>query len=331
MVRITLKILILIVSLMASCKKDETLQTPSNKPPVAKAGADKTIYIPETETILDGSGSYDPESTISTFVWRKINGADVSMRYYNNLLGVDVKYMKEGIYQFELKVSDPEGLVSMDTVKVAVIDDFAIGKSPVVAFLCQTRTLASPNTDIFLTASAYVENNNNTRYKLSEGVSVSQISGPSQANFYIVNDSAGVTGVKAENLSLGIYLFKIDVERKGLKSSDTASLRVINDTLIGKEYFFETRWQKDDITGNVVALAPERPDLFYYNSLRKTEVWIKNEGQDWIQIDNDPFDYADVFYYSIGNCESRLQVFTNLFTGTSLIEKKVTIRIKYYQ
>jgi hypothetical protein len=331
MLRIILKLLILIVVVTSSCKKEPTNQTPSNKPPVAKAGLDQTIHIPDTETILDGSASYDHESTISSFAWRKINGADVSMLLYNNLMGVDVKYMKEGVFQFELKVTDPEGLASMDTVKVTVIDDFAIGKLPVVTFLCETKTLAVPNTSIFIPGSAYVQNDNNIRYEFWEGISASQISGPSQAILKISKNDSGLAGITAENLSSGIYFFKIDVERKGLKNSDTASVRVINDTLTGKEYLFETRWQKDDITGAVVAKTPEQPDLFYNNGLRKTEVWIKNEGADWVQIDLDPFDYTNNFYYSLGNCETRLQIFTNIFPATSLIEKKLSIRVRYSQ
>jgi len=92
---------------------------PSNHPPVANAGPDQTIILPNT-IILDGIGSTDPDNNIADYLWTKIAGP-ASFNIVNaNSLQSQVTNLVEGIYQFELKVTDAEGLFSLDTIVVSV-------------------------------------------------------------------------------------------------------------------------------------------------------------------------------------------------------------------
>ena len=47
---------------------------PANQPPVANAGTDQTITLPINSVTINGSGSSDPDGSISTYLWTKISG-----------------------------------------------------------------------------------------------------------------------------------------------------------------------------------------------------------------------------------------------------------------
>jgi hypothetical protein len=96
----------------------------TNQPPVANAGADQVIDIQTTATFLDGSQSADPENNITSFLWTKVSGP-ASYRITNATAAqTQVMDLMQGVYQFELKVTDAGGLFSKDTVKVTVNVDF---------------------------------------------------------------------------------------------------------------------------------------------------------------------------------------------------------------
>ena len=82
----------------------------SNHPPVACAGADRTITLPTDTVTLDGSCSTDPDNNITSYLWTKIAGP-ASLTIANaNAVTTQVSNLTEGVYQFELKVTDAGGL-----------------------------------------------------------------------------------------------------------------------------------------------------------------------------------------------------------------------------
>lgn len=91
-----------------------------NYPPVANAGADTTIVLPVNTVILDGSGSTDPDNNITSYVWTKISGPSSFNISNPNAAQTQVTQLVQGIYQFELKVSDAGGLFSKDTLQLTV-------------------------------------------------------------------------------------------------------------------------------------------------------------------------------------------------------------------
>ena len=92
----------------------------SNHPPVACAGADQTITLPTDTATLHGNCSTDPDNNISSYLWTKIAGpASVTIANANATTTL-VSNLTEGIYQFELKVTDAGGLFSKDTVQITV-------------------------------------------------------------------------------------------------------------------------------------------------------------------------------------------------------------------
>jgi len=75
-------------------------------PPIADAGANVTVMLPTTSTMLDGSLSGDPNGQVITYQWTQIYGPS-SVSYDDqttsqpNISGLEV-----GVYKFRLQVSD---------------------------------------------------------------------------------------------------------------------------------------------------------------------------------------------------------------------------------
>ncbi len=94
--------------------------TTTNKAPIAKAGADKTIYLSSTNQVtLDGTTSYDPDGKIVYYNWTKMSGP-----LYTRYDGVDGKLgarsLRKGTYYFKLTVKDNKGATAVDYVYVYV-------------------------------------------------------------------------------------------------------------------------------------------------------------------------------------------------------------------
>ena len=98
---------------------DATVTT--NHPPIANAGPDLTKILPANTITLDGSSSTDPDNNITGFAWTKISGPSSYSFTNANSVQIGVTNLAEGIYKFELKVSDANGLFSKDTVQVIVL------------------------------------------------------------------------------------------------------------------------------------------------------------------------------------------------------------------
>jgi len=94
---------------------DETVAIPT-----ADAGPDRHLFLPQDSTTLDGSGSSDPDGTITGYQWTKESGPAATMA------GADTDTLSltnlvEGTYVFRLTVTDNHGQTDWDeaTVRVA--------------------------------------------------------------------------------------------------------------------------------------------------------------------------------------------------------------------
>ncbi len=123
-----LRVMIILTGI-ASCKKETATpanntpanSTPANKKPIANAGPDQEIMLPNNTVTLDGSGSTDPDNNIRYYHWAKLLGP-ASFNFSNaDAVQTTVTLLTEGNYLFELKVTDAGGLFSMDTVQVSVM------------------------------------------------------------------------------------------------------------------------------------------------------------------------------------------------------------------
>ena len=110
---------VFIPAVFTACKKESVWKEP--KPPVANAGHDTTLYLPFNSYMLDGSASTDPDSNIVAYFWRKIDGPSIiDISYFRESKAAASGFVKTGVYLFELAVTDGEGLISKDTIKITV-------------------------------------------------------------------------------------------------------------------------------------------------------------------------------------------------------------------
>jgi hypothetical protein len=90
----------------------------SNMAPVANAGTDQTITLPASTVTLTGTGT-DSDGTLSGYSWVKISGPSATIASANAAY-TQVNNLVQGIYQFELTVTDNNGATGKDTVQVSV-------------------------------------------------------------------------------------------------------------------------------------------------------------------------------------------------------------------
>ncbi|HWJ91554.1 MAG TPA: T9SS type A sorting domain-containing protein, partial [Flavisolibacter sp.] len=92
---------------------------PANIPPVAHAGADQLITLPTNSVNLNGIGA-DADGTVVGYTWTKISGpGQYGISAPGQALTI-VNNLVEGVYKFELKVTDNQGAVGRDTMTVTV-------------------------------------------------------------------------------------------------------------------------------------------------------------------------------------------------------------------
>ncbi len=97
-----------------------------NQPPIANAGVDQTIVLPLNTINLDGRNSADPENNITGFTWTKISGPATFSIINGTAVQTQVTTLVQGVYQFELKVTDNANQSSKDTVQINVLPPLAL-------------------------------------------------------------------------------------------------------------------------------------------------------------------------------------------------------------
>lgn len=187
-----------------------------NQPPIANAGPDQTITLPTNSVNLDGSGSADPDNNIISYAWTKIAGPSSFNIANANTIQTPVTNLVQGVYQFELKVTDAGALFSKDTVQVTVNNPV---NHPPVANAGADQTITLPTNTVNLDGSGSTDPDNNIVSYLW-----TIVQGP--PSYTIVNPNAAQTQVT--NLAAGVYKFELKVTDAGnLFSKDTIQVTVI--------------------------------------------------------------------------------------------------------
>src|SRR5690606_23675651 len=90
-----------------------------NKNPVANAGANQSITLPVNSVSLSGSAT-DEDGTIVSYQWKKQSGPENYNIVNANSPVTDVSGLTEGVYRFELLVTDNKGATASSLVQVTV-------------------------------------------------------------------------------------------------------------------------------------------------------------------------------------------------------------------
>lgn len=88
--------------------------------PTANAGNDIKVVLPQNTTTLDGSGSTESAGKTLSYEWTQIYGPSVVVISDAIIAKPAISNLKEGLYKFRLKVSNPDNRSHEDEVLVMV-------------------------------------------------------------------------------------------------------------------------------------------------------------------------------------------------------------------
>jgi hypothetical protein len=218
-----LNLFLILTVFISSCSKETSCENciESVKPPIADAGPDQVTALPKDSTVLDGTGSKDVDGKIVSYKWTKITGGPTSIVLIDSAK-TKVRGLKKGVYSFELKVKDNQGLVDADTMQLTVDTTVFVNHAPVA-------NAGSDQVMIWPWNSAIIDGTNSTDPD-SNIVSYKwvKIAGPS--SFNIVN--ANIAQTPVTSLVEGTYTFELTVtDAQGLWSKDTMQVFVKSNTI----------------------------------------------------------------------------------------------------
>ncbi|MEO6681587.1 MAG: right-handed parallel beta-helix repeat-containing protein [Ginsengibacter sp.] len=284
-----------------------TVNAASNKAPTANAGADKTITLPTNNVTLTGSGS-DEDGTITNYLWTKKSGPSAFEIVNATSSTTEVTGLTEGIYVFELKVTDNKGATATSSIKVTV--NAASNKAP-TANAGADKTITLPTSNVTLTGSGSDEDGTISNYLWTKK------SGPS--DFKIVNAASATTEVTG--LSEVIYVFELKVtDNKG--ATATSSVKVTVNAAPNKAPTANAGGDKTiTLPTNSVILTGSGSDE---DGTITNYLWTKKSGPSAFQFVNDASPVTEVTGLTEGMYVFEIKVTDNKgATATSSV--KVTV------
>ncbi len=185
----------------------------SNIPPTANAGSNQTITLPTDFVIVSGNGT-DPDGIIVTYLWTKVAGPAAGTITNPAVAATSITGLTQGVYRFELRVTDNAGAFGRDTIQVTV----NAGNIAPVANAGSDQTINLPTNSSTLTGSGTDANGSIVAYNWS------QISGPSSNVLFSLNTAV----TYLNNLIEGIYEFEFTVtDNNGATASDNVIVVVL--------------------------------------------------------------------------------------------------------
>jgi dyslexia-associated protein KIAA0319-like protein len=185
-------------------------------PPQANAGADVILYLPHNNITLNGTLSTDDHQIIS-WEWTKDASDEAKAVDMQNTRTpyLELSHLEEGIYTFELRVTDAKGQNSSSKVHVFVKPPTNL---PPVARAGKALTINLPLNWAALNANESTDDIKITQYLWK------QISGPSTS--LILNADSLVAN--ATMLTLGEYVFEVMViDESNNNATDRVKITVI--------------------------------------------------------------------------------------------------------
>jgi endo-1,3(4)-beta-glucanase len=121
-------------------------------PPIADAGENVVVILPEITATLDGSLSNDPEGEAITYLWEQVYGPSTISFDNTTLESPSISNLEEGIYKVKLTVSDGAYTANSD---VLVLVQQTSNSNPTVNIISPSENQLFPqDSDITISASA---------------------------------------------------------------------------------------------------------------------------------------------------------------------------------
>jgi Right handed beta helix region/Secretion system C-terminal sorting domain len=185
-----------------------------NIAPVANAGNNQTITLPTNTVNIVGIGT-DADGSVTGYQWSKISGPSSAVVVSPNAASTTINNLSEGVYLYQLQVTDNGGSIGRDTVTITV-KAAPINKAP-TAFAGTNQTIVLPVNKVNLSGTGTDVDGTITSFDWRV------LSGPSQYNF--VNAKAAQTVLNG--LTQGVYKIELTVtDNGGLTAKDTLTVVV---------------------------------------------------------------------------------------------------------
>lgn len=192
------------------------------KPPVANAGQDQTITLPTNMVTLDGSLSRDQVgSTDLAYKWEYLpGGPNTPVIATPDKATTQVSVLIEGVYTFQLTVTQNGGLMNSTTVKITV-NKAGTNQIPIAKAIATPDNITLPTNVITLNGAASSDADGDAlTYKWTKQTA------PTGDASNITNDGQNITTVTG--LIAGNYSFQLTVDDgKGGKNSTIVKVTVI--------------------------------------------------------------------------------------------------------
>lgn len=163
--------------------------------PVAFAGFDKIVRLPQNSVILEGSGT-DDDGLIQSYAWTKVSGTGSTIVSPASAT-TSINGLTEGEFRYRLTVTDDKGASDVNDVVVRVVSSTA--NIPPVANAGPDKTIFLPQTTLTLTASASDDGTITGTNWVQLSGPVATLNNPTELNLSI------------SGLGLGEYTFQLSV------------------------------------------------------------------------------------------------------------------------
>jgi beta-glucanase (GH16 family) len=178
--------------------------------PTANAGIDKTLSLPTTSIVLNGSGA-DVDGTIALYTWTIVSGPNTPTLTDASTESVTAGDLIQGTYQFKLTVTDNEGATGFDLVNLEVT-----ANTPPTADAGDDQIITLPTNSIVITGSG-------TDTGIVSSYAWSVLSGSNTPT--LAGDDADA--VTVSNLVAGVYVLELTVtDNGGLTDTDQVTITV---------------------------------------------------------------------------------------------------------
>jgi len=120
--------------------------------PIADAGQNVVVILPNSSASLDGSASNDPEGEIITYSWEQIYGPSIISFDNNNVVSPNISNLVEGVYKCQLTVSD--GTYTSKSYVLVIVQSNANSNPTISITSPSDNTSFSEGSSITINASA---------------------------------------------------------------------------------------------------------------------------------------------------------------------------------
>nr|XP_022906199.1 dyslexia-associated protein KIAA0319-like protein isoform X1 [Onthophagus taurus] len=195
------------------------VKPPTNKPPIANAGGNLTISLPQTWVVIDAGNSTD-DNRIEKYKWEQVNGPSTVTFVNPNATKTNVTGLTKGGYAFKVTVTDDNDNVASDTAFITV--DQNKNQKP-IANAGGNLSIELPRNVVYVNGSKSTDDWSIVRWKwtrLENSLSLGNIAeGSDETPILILTD-----------LKSGIYAFNLTVyDEQGLSDSQTVQISVLDD------------------------------------------------------------------------------------------------------